>query len=109
MTLTQLPSIHHEPKDFRRYLDATDRAHVVGRPQLSGDCPLSHWLSWLHRQPVAVATNLIVIDSVSYATPVWMADFLRGIDALKGKGSVTARQALAVLEAVCEGEEREAA
>jgi hypothetical protein len=104
MTLKILPNIHHEPLDFDRWLRAAIQDQIVGTPQ-SGDCPLSRWLSNLHRQTVEVTPEAIWIGGVGYETPDWMRAFMLAVNDW-GK-PVTARVALRILGRV--SEERRAA
>jgi hypothetical protein len=107
MTLKQLPSIHHEPPDFLAYLEEFPDTTIVGRPKESGNCALSRWLSFVHRKPAAVTRELIIIDGVEYATPVWMAHYQVEADTrTKRKGSITAQKAITILRAVWPQETR---
>lgn len=96
MTLQPFPSIDHEPEDLLAWLQKAERSQIVGEPNASGDCPASRWLRNTHRsKDAAVTVEAVWIEGVGYETPLWLADFQRGIDAL-GK-QITARRAVTVL------------
>jgi hypothetical protein len=91
---------------FRAWLSKENPEHAIGCSGHIWYCPLSCWLSAVHREifpdvSVYVASDSFTVGTTVYTLPLWAQDFVRKIDQeceSTPATPITAGRALAILD-----------
>lgn len=87
-------------EEFRTWLESKDEDDIVGEIGLTSCCPIANALKTKAEYVRVKADTTVADDYFTLSNPDWVEKFVLRVDDLSDEGSVTAKEAIAVLEKV---------